>query len=886
MANSLGALTVELGINMAVFSEGLNKATYQARAATQQIGASLRGIGGAVSEVFGEISQFGGILGSSLGSVGTAIGKLAKEAGNLSGGLAGPLKLGGIAFAGLAAGAATAGAAVIGIAVHASESAKKLHELAQSTGVSVEELSGLSVVGKITGVDIDSLAKGLEKMDKSALLAAKSPGAVSNGYRQLGISVTDANGKLKPTSEILKEVSDKFSVMQDGAAKTALAMQIFGRAGASLIPMLNKGGDSLKYWVDYATKVGAVLDEKSAAGAAAFREELDKLELISTGVQNKLMNALLPALDHIVASIATFLESGNKVEKFGEIVGNVLIGITKLVYLASAAWDWWSAHIDLARGAAQEWLAEHQKIGTALEQAGAIPTGSTIRAQVNVQTGGTQKLIDDAKRQLQSVQDHMAIVFADLESKSINAPGPKAPGRTGEAPSISAASTGASRLPTDEVLKYIAVLEKETAEQVKLAASVGTTTEAIRAQEARAEAETQVFKLREGLVSKQTSLEQSLAQARKDGTDASDRRSKQIATELGFVRNEITELDNNKEKIIALIEAKKAAAADVSFEKSMVAEHEKIQAEISALKAETDAVFASAAAKRQAAAEAAASKITALAPSGFDSSRILADEEQLQDAAYKKKIAEEAAALSTKKGYADEVALIEATMRAYADNRDIQLAGNVAIANAQNKVVAGWAQNALAVGSFSEKWQAVLAQLNAQNQNVGQKIFGSIGKAIDGLGAQFASLAVTGKSSFASLFDSMEQEILKVLFSKALDSLINKVSGLLGLGGGDTGGIGGFFGAIFGGARAGGGPVAPGVAYLVGEKGPEAFVPSVPGQIMPSAGSAMGGGAMQASVAIHVHGASDPDTFKRAGPQIAAEMFRQLQNAYAHNGRT
>jgi hypothetical protein len=49
-------------------------------------------------------------------------------------------------------------------------------------------------------------------------------------------------------------------------------------------------------------------------------------------------------------------------------------------------------------------------------------------------------------------------------------------------------------------------------------------------------------------------------------------------------------------------------------------------------------------------------------------------------------------------------------------------------------------------------------------------------------------------------------------------------------------------GGLFGGARAEGGPVSPAKAYLVGEKGPELFVPNTAGQIMPN-GS--GGGAVR-----------------------------------------
>lgn len=62
----------------------------------------------------------------------------------------------------------------------------------------------------------------------------------------------------------------------------------------------------------------------------------------------------------------------------------------------------------------------------------------------------------------------------------------------------------------------------------------------------------------------------------------------------------------------------------------------------------------------------------------------------------------------------------------------------------------------------------------------------------------------------------------------------------------DTGKVGGWLGdglkwlgAAFGGPKAGGGPVSSGTAYLVGEQGPELFVPSVGGKIIPNGQSGM-----------------------------------------------
>ncbi|MEM8935284.1 MAG: phage tail tape measure protein [Pseudomonadota bacterium] len=78
----------------------------------------------------------------------------------------------------------------------------------------------------------------------------------------------------------------------------------------------------------------------------------------------------------------------------------------------------------------------------------------------------------------------------------------------------------------------------------------------------------------------------------------------------------------------------------------------------------------------------------------------------------------------------------------------------------------------------------------------------------------------------------------------------------------------GLFSAPFGGARAGGGFVAPGQSYLVGERGPELFTPGVSGAVQPP-----GGGV---NVTIALPGVTEPERFKRSETQIAAALARAL----------
>ncbi len=104
---------------------------------------------------------------------------------------------------------------------------------------------------------------------------------------------------------------------------------------------------------------------------------------------------------------------------------------------------------------------------------------------------------------------------------------------------------------------------------------------------------------------------------------------------------------------------------------------------------------------------------------------------------------------------------------------------------------------------------------------------------------------------------------------EAVDSAFGKGSG--GSAGGLAGALGALFGAAFGGARADGGPVTAGGAYLVGERGPELFRPAGAGTIDAPPGA--GGGV---TVNLNLPGGTDAPALLRSEAQVAQALARAV----------
>lgn len=135
------------------------------------------------------------------------------------------------------------------------------------------------------------------------------------------------------------------------------------------------------------------------------------------------------------------------------------------------------------------------------------------------------------------------------------------------------------------------------------------------------------------------------------------------------------------------------------------------------------------------------------------------------------------------------------------------------------------------------------------------------------------------KGSFG--FEDLRRIAIGVLNDIAAQALHGLFGSLGGSGG--SGGIGGLLSGVLGGifglpGRATGGPVSPGAGYLVGERGPELFVPTSAGRIEPNGSSS---GARDIRIAINVNAPSAPaatQALQRSSRQVASAVRRALRD--------
>ena len=185
-----------------------------------------------------------------------------------------------------------------------------------------------------------------------------------------------------------------------------------------------------------------------------------------------------------------------------------------------------------------------------------------------------------------------------------------------------------------------------------------------------------------------------------------------------------------------------------------------------------------------------------------------------------------------------------------------------------------------------ERMRSEMTALAEQAQRNAERMQTAFDRAAGRIGDAFASMLADGKVTFDEIKDVFRQTIASMLQS-LVSSGIQKLIGNLfsGLTGGSGGGIGGAFLSLFG--RAGGGHVSGGRPYLVGERGPEIYIPNTDGRIAPNVG---GGSTFAPTVQVTVNGGAGgggPEQGRAIGQAVMREMqglFRQWMAEEKRNG--
>jgi hypothetical protein len=773
------------------------------------------------------------------------------------------------AFAGITAGfaaLAAAGTAALALVNQQAEVIAGFQDLAEKVGDTAEAVASLQVASTVSGVGLDTVAAASIKLTAALSKTDDESKAVGAAIKAMGLEF-DAFKQLSPVEQI-DAVAKALDGFADGSEKTAVAVALFGKSGADLLPFLNDLADGSERQIRLTAQQIKDADDYTKATA--------RLKAEFEGFVQQQTAALIPTLTQVQSVLAEVARNETLVESITNLLsvavkGAVIVLQTLLVVGSDVAFVFVSVGREIGAVAAQMAalarldLKGFSAIGDAVKQDGktaraeldafqkrvmeigtttAAATSTVVATKPKLNISGlsrpagggakddpTKKLLDNQLKELENYisaeKDLMSSrqKFLDLFN-----------------------SQGIVSV-QDYYDQQRAILEEATQNQVK---AYDQQIEALRKYQAssskatdRADAEGKINEL----IAKQAKLQ------RDSGASAIEMGIKQEQA----IKAYRAQLDEVNAKILELNGSLGAAAA-IRFDASN--KQLRALAEASGDVASVEQI----------------DRLRAYSVAQADINKLQQDFSLIQGDL---QIAEERITIARERGTMGEIESLKASGEARKS----------AVALLERQLAAYESINAAlrtpeqtqAIERLKVQLEGLQATVDPLADRFNTLFENSLGDAF----GDFINGTKSAKDAFKDFTTSVTNEIGQLVGKQLAKQLFNSIFESSGSSGGASGfNIGGFFASIFGGGRAAGGPVLPNTLYRVNERGPEMFEAANGNQFLMT-GSTGGrvhpngsGGGLTQNISFPVQGRVD----RRTVDQAAAELRRQTNAAAVRFG--
>lgn len=236
-----------------------------------------------------------------------------------------------------AAGAAVT-APIAALAKRSADSGAEMVAMSQRTGISVEKLSELGFAAKLTGTDMQTLEGSIARMQRTIAGVADAAEGTTGSLDQLGLSAADLI-QLSPDRQFAL-IAQRIAAIPNPAQRAAAAMQVFGRSGTALLPMIQNLGEL----TGMAAEMGLVASTAGAKEAQRFADTLTILGMAAKAVGGAIGSAVIPILsEYAKVSIRAALAVRDWIKQHKELivtafkVGSVVVGIGSVIAFAGLA---------------------------------------------------------------------------------------------------------------------------------------------------------------------------------------------------------------------------------------------------------------------------------------------------------------------------------------------------------------------------------------------------------------------------------------------------------------------------------------------------------------------------------------------------------------------
>jgi hypothetical protein len=223
---------------------------------------------------------------------------------------------------------------LVGGSLELGEAMVKAHE---RTGLAVETLSTLHYAAALTGSDFDGLVNGVGRMERQIAQAADGNKEAAALMKALGLNAKELSGQADGAEIAFHKFVATLAATESPMRRNELAMQLMGRAGQAQIPVLI---EIARHWDEFKQKAddaGVLLTGKTAQALADTNQRFKDMEQHIKGAGLALTEGMSPGLSQMLSIISGGKSQMDTFNATGQGIAKTFAFVGEVIYSAAAA---------------------------------------------------------------------------------------------------------------------------------------------------------------------------------------------------------------------------------------------------------------------------------------------------------------------------------------------------------------------------------------------------------------------------------------------------------------------------------------------------------------------------------------------------------------------
>lgn len=233
------------------------------------------------------------------------------------------------------------------IKAFAEEQAKTADEIsntAQKIKISADELQRWRHAANMSGVSSSALEGAITKLNESIAQTTKAGSEQEKAFEELGISLTDANGNARSTSDIFKDVGNSLHALDDQNKAAYLSNKLLGGSANEINAIFAQGPEAVRGMLNELDDLGAIIEDELLEKYSELNNENSKLDAQMRAVKMRVAGHILPIIIRlksviisVVVSVSTFIRENRRLVGILTIVASTLLLVrTRALLLRTA----------------------------------------------------------------------------------------------------------------------------------------------------------------------------------------------------------------------------------------------------------------------------------------------------------------------------------------------------------------------------------------------------------------------------------------------------------------------------------------------------------------------------------------------------------------------